>query len=122
MLRKHAILVAAVLLLIGDTDAAFPFRSGGRSSGSGVRQYRSKGNYYGDLGSAGGDATARSAEHGKRDVDLVKGSKGLSAWGIIAIVLGVILVGTGGYYAFVFYPYICKRERSYDMIELTNVL
>ncbi|XP_046745874.1 uncharacterized protein LOC124411058 [Diprion similis] len=122
MLRKYAILVAAVLLLIHDADAAFPFGSGGRSTSSGVRQYRSNGNYYGDLGSTGRDAAARSSEQGKRDSDLAKGGKGLSAWGIIAIVVGVILVGTGGYYAFVFYPYICKRERSYDMIELTNVL
>lgn len=49
-------------------------------------------------------------------------SNSLSAWGIIAIVLAAILFITSGYYAFVFYPFLCKKERNYDMIELTNVV
>ncbi|XP_034941716.1 uncharacterized protein [Chelonus insularis] len=46
---------------------------------------------------------------------------GISAWGIIGIILAAILIATTGYYAFVFYPFLCKKERNYDMIELTNV-
>lgn len=61
-------------------------------------------------------------DSGKPEGDQSRGTKGLSAWGIIAIIVGVILLGAGGYYAFVFYPYVCRKERSYDMIELTNVL
>ncbi|KAK0162598.1 hypothetical protein PV327_006364 [Microctonus hyperodae] len=49
-------------------------------------------------------------------------SNNLSAWGIIGIVLAAILFITSGYYAFVFYPFLCKKERNYDMIELTNVV
>ncbi|XP_011301141.1 uncharacterized protein [Fopius arisanus] len=46
----------------------------------------------------------------------------LSAWGIIGLILAGIIITTTGYYAFVFYPYLCKKERNYDMIELTNVV
>lgn len=46
---------------------------------------------------------------------------GISAWGIIAIVLGVIILSTITYYIFILYPYICKRDQTYDIIELTEV-
>ncbi|XP_011881633.1 PREDICTED: uncharacterized protein LOC105569626 [Vollenhovia emeryi] len=50
------------------------------------------------------------------------GRKGIiSAWGIIALVLGVIILSTIAYYAFLLYPYICKKDASYDIIELTEV-
>ncbi|XP_032680539.1 uncharacterized protein LOC116848497 [Odontomachus brunneus] len=45
----------------------------------------------------------------------------VSAWGIIAIVLGVIIFSTITYYVFILYPYICKKEQSYDTMELTDV-
>lgn len=50
-----------------------------------------------------------------------KGS-GLSAWGIIGLIIAAIMLATSGYYAFVFYPYLCKKERNYDIIELSNVV
>lgn len=45
----------------------------------------------------------------------------VSAWGIIGIVLGVIILSTITYYVFILYPYICKKEQSYDTMELTDV-
>lgn len=45
----------------------------------------------------------------------------ISAWGIIALVLFVIIFSTFTYYAFLLYPYLCKKETTYDIIELTEV-
>lgn len=45
----------------------------------------------------------------------------LSAWGIIALILGVIIFSTITYYVFLLYPYICKKDTTYDIIELTEV-
>ncbi|XP_011689872.1 PREDICTED: uncharacterized protein LOC105451236 [Wasmannia auropunctata] len=45
----------------------------------------------------------------------------VSAWGIIALIIGVIILSTLTYYIFMLYPYICKREATYDIIELTEV-
>lgn len=45
----------------------------------------------------------------------------VSAWGIIGIILGVIILSTITYYVFILYPYICKKQRSYDTMELTDV-
>ncbi|XP_011160404.1 uncharacterized protein LOC105196282 [Solenopsis invicta] len=45
----------------------------------------------------------------------------LSAWGIIALIIGVIIFTTMTYYAFILYPYLCKKDRTYDIIELTEV-
>ncbi|KAL6255768.1 uncharacterized protein LOC105433957 [Pogonomyrmex barbatus] len=45
----------------------------------------------------------------------------VSAWGIIAIIIGVIVFSTITYYMFLLYPYICKKDESYDIIELTEV-
>ncbi|XP_063358094.1 uncharacterized protein LOC134647669 [Cydia amplana] len=43
---------------------------------------------------------------------------GVSAWGIIVIILGVILGGMGFYYFSLCYPILCKKERKYDMIHI----
>jgi len=43
------------------------------------------------------------------------------AWGIIALILGVIILSTITYYIFILYPYICKKNATYDIIELTEV-
>lgn len=45
----------------------------------------------------------------------------ISAWGIIAIILGVIVFSTITYYVFILYPFICKKDQTYDSIELTEV-
>lgn len=42
---------------------------------------------------------------------------GLSAWGIITIILLVILLGMGAYYGVLCYPIVCKHERMYDIMD-----
>lgn len=42
---------------------------------------------------------------------------GISAWGIITIIILVILLGMGGYYGIICYPLICKQERNYDIMD-----
>ncbi|KAJ6649886.1 hypothetical protein Bhyg_05127, partial [Pseudolycoriella hygida] len=42
---------------------------------------------------------------------------GLSAWGIIVLILLVILLGMGGYYGILCYPIVCKHERMYDIMD-----
>jgi hypothetical protein len=46
---------------------------------------------------------------------------GLGAWGYMAIILTVIGVGAGIYYFSLFYPILCKKERKYDVMELSSV-
>lgn len=45
---------------------------------------------------------------------------GLSAWGIIALILLVILLGMGGYYGILCYPIVCKQERMYDIMDAAS--
>lgn len=42
---------------------------------------------------------------------------GLSAWGIITLILVVILLGMIGYYGIICYPFICSQNRSYGMMD-----
>lgn len=46
---------------------------------------------------------------------------GISAWGLVFLILSVILIGVSAYYFMIFYPILCKKERKYDRIELTTV-
>lgn len=78
----------------------------------------SNGNY---AGSAKAPASESASRSGKVEAKTNRGL-GISAWGIIGIIVGAILLTTAGYYAFVLYPYLCKKQRSYDMIELTDVV
>lgn len=53
----------------------------------------------------------------EENVRSVRAGPGLSAWGIITIILLVILLGMGGYYGIICYPLICKQERNYDIMD-----
>ncbi|XP_075210884.1 uncharacterized protein LOC142318206 isoform X2 [Lycorma delicatula] len=46
---------------------------------------------------------------------------GISAWGIIAVILTAVIGGIAAYYVALFYPIVCKKERKYDIMELTTV-
>lgn len=48
---------------------------------------------------------------------LTRTGAGISAWGIITIIILVILLGMGGYYGIICYPLICKQERNYDIMD-----
>lgn len=47
-------------------------------------------------------------------------STGLSAWGLITIIMLVIGVGMAGYYGIICYPLICKEERNYDIMDAAS--
>ncbi|CAG4986401.1 unnamed protein product [Parnassius apollo] len=47
---------------------------------------------------------------------------GLSAWGIVTLVVSFILAVVGLYYFSICYPVICQKNRKYDMMGLTNVV
>ena len=46
---------------------------------------------------------------------------GLSAWGIITVIISLILAVAGLYYFSICYPIICQKNKKYDMIGLTSV-
>lgn len=46
---------------------------------------------------------------------------GISAWGLVFLILSLILLGVFAYYFIIFYPILCKKERKYDRIELATV-
>lgn len=46
---------------------------------------------------------------------------GISAWGLVFLILSLILIGVSAYYFMIFYPILCKKERKYDRIELSAV-
>ncbi|XP_020278584.1 uncharacterized protein LOC109852131 [Pseudomyrmex gracilis] len=71
------------------------------------------------------NVAARYSKKNKKSVET--GTSGspqkriVSAWGIIAIILGIIILSTITYYVFILYPYICYKDQAYDTIELTEV-
>lgn len=46
---------------------------------------------------------------------------GLSAWGIVIVIVSLILAIMGMYYFSICYPIICQKNRKYDMMGLTSV-
>lgn len=46
---------------------------------------------------------------------------GVSAWGLVTIIVTLILAGMGFYYFSICYPIMCKKTRKYDMIGLPSV-
>lgn len=45
---------------------------------------------------------------------------GLSAWGLITIIMVIIGIGMGAYYGTICYPLICKEERNYDLMDAAS--
>ncbi|GLH10052.1 hypothetical protein R5R35_004778 [Gryllus longicercus] len=114
--------LCAVMLFLLFSETVHATGSNGSSS-KGVTRVRPSRGYYGDS-----IYEQNRTEMGKKEKATVKPSTkyngknhGLSAWGIVGIVLTVILCGVGVYYSFLFYPLLCKKERKYDVIELNAV-
>jgi len=76
---------------------------------------------YNGLGYANGDYHMKQATVAKPAEATSRRGIGLSAWGIIAVLAGGVFLCTGAYYAVLFYPILCKKERKYDIMELTSV-
>lgn len=50
----------------------------------------------------------------------VRQQSGLSAWGIITIIIVIILLAMAVYYAFLCYPLIYEQERNYDIMDAAS--
>lgn len=44
-------------------------------------------------------------------------ASGLSAWGLISIIMFIIAIGMAAYYGIICYPIICREERHYDLMD-----
>lgn len=106
--------------------ATLPIAESGVSSQNSRQSYKTEHNYHGsDYNSAAkyykNQNLAETAASTSASDSLPARKLGVSAWGIIAIILGIIILSTITYYIFILYPYICKRDQTYDIIELTEV-
>lgn len=54
------------------------------------------------------------------DKNLPRIGTGISAWGLITIIMLIIIIGMGGYYGILCYPLICKEERNYDIMDAAS--
>lgn len=95
----------------------------GGSSAAQQGSYRSSNaqkSTYNGLSYANGDYNQRQTSDAKTKVKSSRGL-GISAWGLVAVILSLILGGIFVYYAVLFYPILCKKQRKYDMMELGAV-
>ncbi|CAG9117973.1 unnamed protein product [Plutella xylostella] len=82
--------------------------SAGKSNSKGYKE-QAKGNTF--AGSSEGLPSQPPARRGL----------GISAWGLITVIVSLGLAGMGFYYFSICYPILCKKQRKYDIIELANV-
>uniref|UniRef100_A0A1B6KAI6 Uncharacterized protein n=1 Tax=Graphocephala atropunctata TaxID=36148 RepID=A0A1B6KAI6_9HEMI len=95
----------------------------GNGSGRGQSSFRSgpRKAVYNGLGYANGDHQMKQVSDAKPLESKTSRGMALSAWGIIAVMAGSLLLGTILYYTVLFYPILCKKERKYDIMDLTPV-
>ncbi|XP_046671837.1 uncharacterized protein LOC124361850 isoform X3 [Homalodisca vitripennis] len=116
--------IQAVLLLTLFYVFAGTSGLGNGSGRGGVSSFKSgpRKAVYNGLGYANGDYQMKQFADGK-PMQSSKPSRGIgmTAWGIIAVLAGSLLLGTILYYTVLFYPILCKKERKYDIMDLTPV-
>uniref|UniRef100_A0A1B6EZV6 Uncharacterized protein n=1 Tax=Cuerna arida TaxID=1464854 RepID=A0A1B6EZV6_9HEMI len=119
---KRVYIQAVLLLTLFCLFAGISGLSNG--SGRGMSSFNSgpRKAVYSGLGYANGDYQMKQFSDAK-PLQSSKPSRGigLSAWGIIAVLSGSLLLGTVLYYTVLFYPILCKKERKYDIMDLTPV-
>ncbi|XP_055710350.1 uncharacterized protein LOC129806058 [Phlebotomus papatasi] len=97
---KYFVLCLLVILCV---DFALPSplvgRSGSGKSTSGRRGYIGP--------QSGSDGAAAKTQTQKK--------QGL--WGIVTLIMFVVLLGFGGYYGYICFPFLCKKERHYDVMD-----
>lgn len=97
--------VSVINQLFSPCEALSDF--GGRSYGSSREVQRSSETIAGTSGQPEQNSTRRGL--------------GVSAWGIVIIIVTLILAGVGLYYFTICYPIMCKKTRKYDMIRVPTV-
>lgn len=92
-------------------------RWGSRNLNNSGKQNSRSSAYHADNGS-----NSKSTEAPAKSQERKQSSRaGIGAWGYVAIALTIILSGLGAYYFVIFYPIVCKKERMYDVMEMTTV-
>lgn len=66
------------------------------------------------------NANQRNPNVANKNVSRSSESTGLSAWGLITIIMLIIGIGMAGYYGIICYPLICKEERNYDIMDAAS--
>lgn len=101
--------------------------SGGIQSRTGYNQAGASqyGNYNTNLNAGGNRRNAYvnqidQPQTGPTNKNFPRTSSGLSAWGLITIIMLIIVIGMGGYYGIICYPLICKEERNYDIMDAAS--
>lgn len=62
----------------------------------------------------------RNLNGANKNVMRASDSTGLSAWGLITIIMLIIGIGMAGYYGILCYPFVCKEERNYDIMDAAS--
>lgn len=89
-------------------------------------QYDQNGNYAGPYNNNNynynnyNNANQRTPIGANKNVSRSGDSSGLSAWGLITIIMLIIGIGMAGYYGIICYPLICKEERNYDIMDAAS--
>ncbi|KPJ00260.1 hypothetical protein RR46_02648 [Papilio xuthus] len=113
---KSFIRFALLLLIINQIIPCDALRGFGRGSYGG--KYGSKGykepqaKTYAGTGASQGFAGQSATRRGL----------GISAWGIVTLVVSCILAIVGLYYISICYPVICQKNKKYDIMGLTSVV
>jgi hypothetical protein len=47
--------------------------------------------------------------------------RGISAWGLIFVILLIIMIGVVAYYTFFCFPFMCSKERKYNIMSSNTV-
>ncbi|CAH0389338.1 unnamed protein product [Bemisia tabaci] len=126
MLIRHSFcLVAFFLLCVGLTECLGGPGKNTSNGRSNVRTYKAENakemEFHQNLNGGWGlsDSVPPKSQKG-RDVPPKKSKgSGISAWALIGLILGAILSGVFVYYAMIFYPILCKKERKYDVMEVS---
>lgn len=51
----------------------------------------------------------------------VGSGRGISAWGLIFVILLIISIGVVAYYTFYCFPFVCSKERKYNIMNSNTV-
>ncbi|KDR20899.1 uncharacterized protein LOC110828630 [Zootermopsis nevadensis] len=92
--------------------------------GSKADSSNKKDEYYRGVRSYGDQQKRSNFQTNEKSVSAPSGKSsggGLGAWGYMVIILTITGIGTGIYYFSLFYPILCKRTRTYDVMEISSV-
>ena len=111
-------------MVVNYAEGGFNGRSSSASYRGSNQTKNEKSTSYVGVGNSGNSGVGKNSGNSQGTLRGARARKsaGISAWGIISIIVGLILLATAGYYTFLLYPFLCPKERSYNMMELNDVV